>query len=772
MTQTEESTVPVEQERIDIERKQYLTRTELKAHGLLENDESIPNENTNANVYDPNRNPSLSENYDTGGRNGSYPRSLEREDKSMHQPSDDSLTSQPGGGMFDSYYHSEQLIMGSVHREPSLHNHQSFSIQHSGEFNLGPISLPPSFINPVMNQTGLASSQHTPAVCHRNYDGSSTQAQPMSHEAGQGRIVTHNYSGIQNPGAGSNSFMSLRNKRLNEHSEAQPMSHEAGPGRVVMPHYSGVQNPGTGSSSLMSLRNKRLNEQNEGNNFGPQSLQEEEARGYVVMNDYSGQLNRDVPKTENPLSLRNKKLSDQNAVNYSVTSQHNSIDQTVDPHSSERLAVPNESGQPSSLGRTAQTVDQSSVHSNQRMVMPNYSGEVQQANKQSMWSMENHRTNEQNASLNRSVGAPHSSQMPADLGSDQENQDDAIITPSQSKNQGRQNAPPAADQTRGSAHRNLVGPHGFVRDAHQHESLVNQSANNMLNVRQHTGNGGISIQARDNRGNPSHLPSQSNQFIIPSHQQHPRQQSNPPGQYGNPLEQQQNNPVRQYANPPRQFNNLPGQSYTTGRQFNQPMDLNHKQSQTSDGRQQRRGKKVFILHYDDVPPDSYSSVLQLATTLRNLEVDVTIDLFIRDQPPNSWPLWFETNIQDSDVVLCMITENFYHNLTTGSNVTGYSLYNLMNLSTIAVRAVFLNVEKNMDFVPPSMRGATCYCLRSGQLSIEHEEFASLYAFLTGQNRIEKPALGKMVTLTPRRSRCKLWAYKFSYNYLFKYSARS
>ena len=189
----------------------------------------------------------------------------------------------------------------------------------------------------------------------------------------------------------------------------------------------------------------------------------------------------------------------------------------------------------------------------------------------------------------------------------------------------------------------------------------------------------------------------------------------------------------QRSNPPGQYDNSP-----------------------ENGGQQRRGKKVFILHYNDVPPDSYSSVLKLATTLCNLEeVDVTIDLFIRDQPPNSWPLWYETNIQDSDVVLCMITENFYHNLTTGSNMTGYSLYNLMNLSTIAVRAVFLNVEKNMDFVPPSIRSVTCYCLRSGQLDIEHEEFASLCAFLTGQNRIEKPKLGKMVTLTPRRSRCKL-----------------
>ena len=173
-----------------------------------------------------------------------------------------------------------------------------------------------------------------------------------------------------------------------------------------------------------------------------------------------------------------------------------------------------------------------------------------------------------------------------------------------------------------------------------------------------------------------------------------------------------------------------------------------------DGGQKR--KKVFILHFKDVPFVSGDNpVLLLALTLINLDVDVTLDLFEADMPPDNWPLWYERNIKSSNVVLCIITQDFYHRLTTNDRVMGFSLYNLMNDSSIAVRAVFLNSRKVLEFIPPSMRGATCYQLDTNQLTVDHEDFASLYAFLTGQNRIEKPTLGKMVVLTPRRSRCEL-----------------
>ena len=170
------------------------------------------------------------------------------------------------------------------------------------------------------------------------------------------------------------------------------------------------------------------------------------------------------------------------------------------------------------------------------------------------------------------------------------------------------------------------------------------------------------------------------------------------------------------------------------------------------------GKKVFILHFgptadtiDDNP------ILNLGVTLRRMKVDVTLDLFEYDTPPNSWPLWYEQKIKESDVVLCIITENFYQQLINNL-VLGNSVYNLMNGSSsksIAFRAVFIDAaKKEMEYIPPAMRGATSYSISSNRLTPNDEEFANLYAFLTGQNRVEKPPLGNRIVLAPKKSRCK------------------
>ena len=655
MLQQEDSTVPSETERIDIGQKQCYTVRELKDMGLHPTDDSLPNTNAH-NHSNTNQNVFLRvEDNAIGARDGSFLPSLEC--RSMYQPSGDSLNSQASGQSMrslNSQYQSEQLILASHRREQPMQNHPSFSIPNSGQFVHGPnIQFE---CHPVI-QSGMANNQGT--TQQPMYDDT-IQAQPMSNEAGHGRVVTPNYSGVLKQNVPETGNPQSLKSKVNH--DVVPMISEEGHSRVVTPNYSGV-------------------------------------------------LKQNVREAQNPWSLHNRQLSDQNTVNYSVTSQPNSLDTAT---------------------QRAQAVSQPNVRSYEhgdRLVVVHHSGEVLLPTKERLWSMENHRLNEQNISLNRSVGAPHSSQMPSDLCNDQDNQ---ITTPIQYGTQDAThlNTAPVLDQIKDRNPEIAVGPHGFVQDPKQQQGSVRPSAD-MLKFRQGN-NSYVSMQARDNRDYPNHPTRQGNQFIDRSRQQQP-------GHFGNP----------------------PGQSYqldTAGRQDIQPMGVNYDQfreGQISDGGPQRQGKKVFILHYDDVPPDGISSVLQLAVTLRNMEVDVTLDLFIRDNPPNSWPLWYEQKIKDSDVVLCMITENFYDNLTKGSHVMGYSMYNLMNLSTIAVRAVFLNVEKKMEHVPPSMRGATCYCLQSGQLTINHEEFASLYAFLSGQNRIEKPKLGKMVTLTPRRSRCEL-----------------
>ena len=172
-------------------------------------------------------------------------------------------------------------------------------------------------------------------------------------------------------------------------------------------------------------------------------------------------------------------------------------------------------------------------------------------------------------------------------------------------------------------------------------------------------------------------------------------------------------------------------------------------------------KKVFILHFTH---EAYTlqanPVLRLASCLARLNVDVTLDLFENDSPPDSWPLWYEHKINESNVVLCIITEGFYDQLTSNNNnhVLGYSVYNLMNGSkNIAFRAVFIDADKRkmMEHVPPAIRGATSYSLDSNQLTPHNDEFANLYAFLTGQNRVKKPELGNMIKLPPKTSRCEL-----------------
>ena len=164
-------------------------------------------------------------------------------------------------------------------------------------------------------------------------------------------------------------------------------------------------------------------------------------------------------------------------------------------------------------------------------------------------------------------------------------------------------------------------------------------------------------------------------------------------------------------------------------------------------------KKVFILH--SVKEDSDALCL-FAATLRDHGVNVSIDLFEHDKSSDNWSMWYEREILSASVVLCIITPDFYKSITEHERIKGYAVYNLMSDPTkdIAFRAVFLDTKKNMGYVPLSMRGATCYCISTGCLNTEDEEFTSLYAFLTGQNRIEKPKLGKVIKLAPKKSRCK------------------
>ena len=177
----------------------------------------------------------------------------------------------------------------------------------------------------------------------------------------------------------------------------------------------------------------------------------------------------------------------------------------------------------------------------------------------------------------------------------------------------------------------------------------------------------------------------------------------------------------------------------------QSLNTNSSGSQYSKNDQGRTKKKVFIFHFDD------EYAINLAIALVQLDVDVTIDLFQHEHPPDNWELWYEQNIKSSDVVLCIITKSFFANLHCHHRrAMCYSFYNLMGNSMIAAIPIFLDAPKVMEYVPLAMQGTTCYCISSQRLTVLDEEFASLYAFLTGQNRMEKPQTVVLSSKTKKR----------------------
>jgi len=167
-----------------------------------------------------------------------------------------------------------------------------------------------------------------------------------------------------------------------------------------------------------------------------------------------------------------------------------------------------------------------------------------------------------------------------------------------------------------------------------------------------------------------------------------------------------------------------------------------------------KGKRVFILHYVPAGDDFIQAVESLATSLREIGVDVSIDLFEKDPGTvENWSIWYEDEILSSKIVLCIITPNF------NSNIKKVSLYNLMsNRKDIAFRAVFLDFPRVTEYIPFSMQGSTSYCISSQCLSLDNEDFANLYALLTGQNRVERPPIGPVVHLPPKISKCKYMHY--------------
>lgn len=171
-------------------------------------------------------------------------------------------------------------------------------------------------------------------------------------------------------------------------------------------------------------------------------------------------------------------------------------------------------------------------------------------------------------------------------------------------------------------------------------------------------------------------------------------------------------------------------------------------------------KKVFILHFTaDDDRDTQDLICKFASRLTQLNVDVTLDLFIKDEFTGNWNIWHEKKLKESDFVLCLITKEFTNHLTgEHAGVKGNATYNLMDAHSHAFIPVFLCSEKRINYIPTCIQGSSNFFISYFDLSRDvkdsSEDFQTLYSILTSQNRRKKPERGQKVILAFKENSSK------------------
>ena len=67
-------------------------------------------------------------------------------------------------------------------------------------------------------------------------------------------------------------------------------------------------------------------------------------------------------------------------------------------------------------------------------------------------------------------------------------------------------------------------------------------------------------------------------------------------------------------------------------------------------RKEAARRSVFILHFHNIGDVRSKAVLKFAVKLREMCVDVSLDLFEYDTPPKNWSAWYEQKLRQSDIV--------------------------------------------------------------------------------------------------------------------------
>jgi hypothetical protein len=156
--------------------------------------------------------------------------------------------------------------------------------------------------------------------------------------------------------------------------------------------------------------------------------------------------------------------------------------------------------------------------------------------------------------------------------------------------------------------------------------------------------------------------------------------------------------------------------------------------------------RVFITYSHDSPEHQHR-VLALAERLRKDGVDAQLDQYVAGTPAKGWPRWMEDRLEWAQFVLVICTETYQRRfLGREEPDKGKGVHwegSLITLETYHARSdtskfvpVLFDHEDNR-FIPGQLSSHTHYLLSS------EDNYAKLYAFLTGQAGVVPVPLGQL-----------------------------
>jgi hypothetical protein len=158
--------------------------------------------------------------------------------------------------------------------------------------------------------------------------------------------------------------------------------------------------------------------------------------------------------------------------------------------------------------------------------------------------------------------------------------------------------------------------------------------------------------------------------------------------------------------------------------------------------------RVFISYSHD-SLEHARRVMGLAERLRKDGVDAQLDQYVAGTPARGWPRWMEDQLDSSEFVLVICTETYCQRFLgreepdkgkgadwEGSLIT-LELYHTRSDTNKFVPVLFDRQDE--PFIPRPLSGHTHYLLSS------EDNYAKLYAFLTGQAGVVPGKLGALKT---------------------------